>query len=209
MSLSTLGDILTFVRENYKESDTSLNTVITGWVNKNLLRRQEMAGWRNSVVTGTTFACSAGVTTYATSSNFLRLVPNSVRYGVTSDDPGKPIPELTGEQYQYYRGAQSTSDPAFVTVIGASTGSGKVLKLSPPFTNSSSVVTYDYVRTPTSLSATTDALNCIELGEVVAYDTLVDLAVYHKDSDGAALYREQAKQSWRGAFQSLNPTGLA
>ncbi len=209
MSLSTLGTITDFVKNQYRvtSADTSLDTIITSFINKNLLRRQAMVGWKESMVSSS-FTCTANQSTYATSTDFLRLVPNSVRYGITATSTGRMLPELTGEEYQYYRQTTSSADPFFVFITDASSGSAKVVKLIPQFTNGSSVVSYDYYAKPTALTASSDALRVISLGEVVAYDSLVDLAMYQDDDKRAAYFQGQAKESWRGAFQSIGPTGL-
>jgi hypothetical protein len=201
--MNTVADIISFVKANYRLSDTSLDSFITSQINSNYWARARLLPWRETIKSGT-FTTSTTTQYYATSSDFARLVPNSIRYGVDSSSQGVGLPEILFEQYEYYRSAQTAGDPQWATLTGASSGPGKRILLFPPFTNSGSAVTYDYYATPASMSSAS-TVPVAELCDVVAYDTLADVAGYHSDDKRRAMYQADARSKFGAAFQSVLP----
>lgn len=203
MSFTTLGGIRDFVKAELRITASDMDSYINARVNNNYSSRAAMYPWKDTLVLGTTFATASTQQNYNLASDFTRLVKNSVRWGVTATSQGTPLPDVPFEQTEYYKGACSTQQPYVCTVIGASTGSGKQLQLIPPFTTSSSVVSYDYYAGVAELTADTSALRVAELGAVVAYDTCADVQNYL--GRDPTYYRQEAKDNFNAAFQNVLP----
>jgi len=206
MSLTTLSGIRDFVKTSWRITNTDLDDFIDQQINENYNDRAAIMPWKDTIIQGTTFATASTQQDYNLASDFMRLVPNSVRWGASSTSQGPPIPDIPYEQSEYWKGAYSTSQPSVCCVVGATTGSGRCLKLIPPFTTSSSVVSYDYYATVAALTADTSALRVVELGPVVAYDTLGDVAAYDKDFESETRHRKRANDSFKAAFQNVLPS---
>jgi len=203
--LSTVPEILDFVKREYRINGTADDTYLVQLISKNYWQRATKTPFKETITQAATFTTSTSTQYYSTSSDFGRLVPNSIRYGVTATSAGSFIPEVPFEQYEYYRNSTTGSDPAFATIVGSGSATpGKRIMLFPPFTNSASVVSYDYYAKPTSLSSTA-TLPVSDLAEVVAYDTLSDWARHVNDNEGQKDYKIMARDCWTSAFQNVLP----
>lgn len=208
--LTSVDQILSFVHSEFQiGSNTADDSYLNSLISKNYWARAQRMPWKESIVQNASFTTASTVQTYATSSDFGRLVPNSFRYGVTTSNQNPPngyfLPIVPFEQYEYYKGVMTCQDPRWVTVTGASSGSGKSFYLFPNFTNSGSVCQYDYYTQPSSLSSTA-TLPISEIGYVVAYDTLADYATHLKNETRMAQYRAMAQDMWRSSFQNILST---
>ena len=92
--MTTAGDVITYVKNDQRITDTSLDATLLAWLNKNLVRRTRGREYPQLRVEGTTFQTTANVSTYATPTGFLRLVPNSVMYGYSTSSAGYLLPDV-------------------------------------------------------------------------------------------------------------------
>ena len=204
--LTTVPQILDFCKQEYRISNTGDDDYLRSLISLAYLNRAKKLPWKETIVQNAAFTTATSTQFYATSTDFSRLVPNSVRYGVTSTSTGCFLPVVPFEQYEYFRGSQTSSDPGFATVVGnGGSTSGKRLMLFPSFTNSGSVVNYDYYAQPSSLSSSA-SLTVPGLGYTVAYDVLATWAMHVKDTEGQDRYKAMARESWSSAFQEVLPT---
>lgn len=209
--LTSTDQILAFVKQEYQGlGGTSNDIYVLSLISKNYYQRSQLFPYKERIVQNAAFTTSSTNQTYALSSDFDRLVPDSVRYGVTSGTgssvppDGYYLPEVPFEQREFYRGAYTNSDPQWCTVVGSTASNGRALYLFPQFTNSGSVVTYDYYTRASSLGSSA-TLPIQSLGYVVAYDTLKDWAIHEKNQQRRDEYAAMAKESWRSVFTSILP----
>jgi hypothetical protein len=203
----TLTEIQTFVKARYKESTTELDSLITALANEAMVYFCRKARFPQMEVLGATFTTTAGTEAYATSSNFDRLIGDSVRYDVTTSDNGTILPVANDSELEYYRALDRCSQPLACAIGAPTSGTSFRVLLYPPFTETAKVVAYDYMKQPTALSAGSNSLEVPALDYAVCYYCLKGLAEYHDDDKGAASradrYGREMRNHWLNATKTV------
>ena len=200
--MTTAGDVITYVKNDQRITDTSLDATLLAWLNKNLVRRTRGREYPQLRVEGTTFQTTANVSTYATPTGFLRLVPNSVMYGYSTSSAGYLLPDVNTDTAEAWKTLNPASDPAVVTVSAGTNGTKK-LELLPVFTSGSQTVRYDYMAGVSTFTSTASTAQVPELLEVLAYDTIADYCRYQSRTDDAAAASQEASLLYRDANRGL------
>lgn len=203
--MTTFGDLRTYVKADQRLNTTEQDSNILMWANKNYVRRSRAQPWQQLLVESGSFTTTADVSTYALASNFFRLVPNSVRYATTSGDAGMPLPDVPERNRVAWKSINGTNAPSVCAVVGSGTSSsGKSLELLPIPSSGSSTVYYEYYAAVTTFSSTASTAQIPQLMEVIAYDTIADVARYMSRSEEAAEARGIAKELYVEATRSLS-----
>lgn len=202
--METYGDIQTYVKQDQRLSGTDMDAFILSRANKNYLRRTRAMPWQQLLVESGSFTTTANVATYALPTNFFRLIPNSVRYSTTSGDNGMPLPDVPERNRVAWKSIDSTNDPSVCAIVGSGTSSsGKSMELLPTPSSGSSTVMFDYYCAVSSFSGTASTAQVPQILEVVAYDTIADVARYMRRTDEATEAMMQAKELYKEASRGL------
>ena len=202
--MSTLATLRQNVKDLYRETSTALDSFIDLRLNQAYMTAvMRPPYWRQLLVVGASFPTTAGTETYPTSSDFNRIVPNSMLYYQNTATSGFSLRDIDYEVAQPYKIVNQGIIPQLAFVVAGTSGSSKRIQLIPPFTDPSGTVTYDYYKFPSTMAAT-DSPAVAELETFITYKALADLAMWHKDMDGADMYSKRASEEWRSAMQVIN-----
>lgn len=201
----TLGEIRTFVKGMDKQTTTELDTIITTMINASYRRFANRKPWRQLLVEGATFNTVAGTEFYALPVAFGRMVANSVIYDAEGAYNGRSLTFAQPEQAALYKSNYlSQTQPLIWSLSHATAGTGKRLQLLPIFTDTDKVVRYDYWKRPVTLVNDGDTPEVDELSDAIAYDALVQVAIYfNRDGDMIEQYRRESESHYKAAFATI------
>lgn len=205
MSLSTVSDIQTFCKLRYLVTNTDLDTTLISFINDNYQRRAKRYPWKQLIVENQATTTTQDQSYYELPNNFWQIEKESLRYDVSTTGNGAPMPIVNEAQVGQFKALGTISAPQVGAIVGGGTNtSGRRLLLLPAFSEYGKVVKYDYLKQPSTLAASTDTLDIPELGETVAWESLVDLAIYEDNDKAANAFMVRARDAWRTAFQSVS-----
>lgn len=201
--MSTLAQLRTRVKTLYRITATDLDNFIDAQLNENYSSAcRKPPYWRQLVYQGASFSTTSGTELYATSSDFNRIVPNSVLYYPNGSTQGYPLNDVDILVAEPFNRISSAQYPGLAYVTASTSGNGKRIALSPAFTDPSGTVTYDYYKFASSLSSSSTP-EVYELEDYMVYATLADVAVYREDEKRATEYRAKAREFMGNAWQTI------
>jgi hypothetical protein len=116
------AEIKSFIKFQVRENTTELDPLIEQQVNLVHRKLCRLGNWPQLRVDGNTFQTVANQQHYDAPYDIERLTKDSVRYGVTSSDPGYILPVNTmntGSNVMLYQGSMAnTSGPQSVELVG-------------------------------------------------------------------------------------------
>jgi hypothetical protein len=122
------AEIKSFIKSQVRENTTELDPLIEQQVNRVHRKLCRLGNWPQLRVDGNTFQTVANQQHYDAPYDIERLTKDSVRYGVTSSDPGYILPintMNTGSNVMLYQGSMAnTSGPQSVELVG---GNGNLI----------------------------------------------------------------------------------
>lgn len=202
--MSSLVDLRDAVKGRYRITQDDLDSLIDSYINQAYKKYGRRFGWHQLYTENAQLTLTAGDETYDLPSNFWRINPDSVRYDVTSTDPGTKLTVIGKDQLATYKLLDTASQPMAVSVVAGASGSLRALEFVPAFTETSKVVEYDYWKTPTQLTEDANDPVVEEFEEVIVYDALVNLALYHSDKEQAGFFKGELREQLNIAVQAVS-----
>lgn len=202
--MSSLADLRDGVKARYIITTSDLDSLIDVYINQAYRKYGRRFGWKQLYVENATLTLTAGTEKYNLPSAFWRINPDSVRYDVTSTDQGTKLPVVQYDGLAAYKLISSATQPYACAVVDGSTGSLKAMEFAPAFTETNITVEYDYWASPTALSEDTDDPVVDDFEEVIIYDALVQLALYHGKPDQAQMFKMELREQLNVAIQGIN-----
>lgn len=202
--MSSLADLRDGVKARYIVTTNDLDSLIDTYINQAYRKYGRRFGWKQLYVENATLTLTTGTEKYNLPAAFWRINPDSIRYDVTSTERGTKLKLVQYDGLASYKLLAETSQPYVCAVVDGSSGSLKALEFAPAFTETSIVVEYDYWASPTALAEDTDDPVVDDFEEVVIYDALVNLALYHNHPDQAQMFKSELREQLNVAVQGIN-----
>lgn len=200
--MASLTDLRDAIKNRYRLTNGDLNEIIDSYSNQAYRKYARRFGWAQTLVENFQITLTAGTEQYDLPSDFWRLNPNSVRYNVLSNDQGTKIRVLGMDELVTYKLLDQVSQPWGCAIVSG-TGQGRRLEFVPSFTDTNIIVELDYYRTPTELTEDVDDPTINEIQDVIIYDALVSLAMYHGKPEDAQMFRQELKEQLMVAIQTV------
>jgi hypothetical protein len=203
--MSSLADLRDGVKARYILTNSDLDNLIDTYINQAYRKYGRRFGWKQLYVENATLTLTAGTQTYNLPSAFWRINPDSIRYDyVSSSDPGNKLTLVQYDGLATYKLLAQASQPCACAVVDGSTGSLKAMEFFPPFTDTNKTVRYDYWASPTALTEDADDPAVDDFEEVIIYDALVQLALYHNRTEQAQMFKGELREQLNVALQGIN-----
>lgn len=145
----TLGDMLQFVKAQYRENMTDLDTLIKDNLNHALRKYCRKYWFPQLRENDAELTLDGGTADYYLPYNFDELIPDSVRYDVTATSAGQMLPMATASEASYYRALNEMSLPACYSITGGgstlySAGTASISNRGTAVTGSGTTWTSDH-----------------------------------------------------------------
>lgn len=198
----TLLEIKNFVKTEFRESLSELDTLILNRANAAISFYSRLGNWRQLKVIGATITTTTAQS-YDLPATFDRLLRDSVRYDTSSTTRGRTLESINDERFEAFNALGPTGAP-MACMAGPKSGSTAFqLYLLPTFTETGKTITYDYIKKPLALSANTDSTQVPELDFAVCYTIIQGLAAAHEDYEAARYYSSEARAQYLNAVRSI------
>lgn len=201
--MSSLAQIRDLIKTRYRETVNDNNDLIDSYINQAYRKFCRQFRFPQLLVEGTTIASVAGTEQYTLATNFFKMAESGVRYDVTSTSQGTRLSEVSAADLQAWKLVNETSAPMVWAITAASSGSGKRIEFRPSFTETGKTIEYDYYKTPSDLVEDLDEPVVNEIEDMIVYEALVQLAIWHNDADMAQMFRAEAREQRNTMIQLL------